>query len=604
LGQFVRQNDTWAGNNFVYGYVRLKDGANPRALEAKLPAFLQRHGAEQLKQSGMKKQMNLQPITAIHTTPGLSGDTTSGVGLRFLNILLFIAGFIQLIACINFMNLSTARATRRAQEVGVRKAIGADRKALIGQFLSESMLLAGISIALAIPLLWLALPLLNQLTGAEVAFKLLQNPEMLALTGGLVLLTGMLAGSYPALYLSSFQPISALRGALNLKNTASAATLRKGLVVSQFVLAILLIVCALIVRLQLGYMLQKDLGFEAKQKIVLPFLTAESQQKLEILRSEFSRLPEVKAAAASAIVPGQMVFNDNFMYKNGEDMSKSIAVSYTYTDEHYLDALKIKLLAGRFFTPADTSSDQSKFKLVVNETTLKKLNIPLDQAPGMVLRSDLHDARLEMTIIGVMQDYHYGTLSREIKPYALSYAPSNQLAYVIADVETNNLPGFLKKAGGVWRNILPAMPFEYSFLDQDFAKLYQTEQTLAGIVGAFTLVAILISCLGLFGLAAFSAEQRRKEIGVRKVLGASVASVVGLLSADFLKLVLIAIVIASPIAWYFMDRWLADFAYRIDMQWWMFAVAGGAAVLIAFLTVGAQSVKAALANPVKSLRSE
>lgn len=604
IGEYVRIDDSWAGNNFVYGYLRLRPGADAKALEAKLPDFLQRHGANQLAELNMKKTLQLQPVGDIHTNTQRIAEMAPGIGEKFLNILLMIAGFILLVACINFMNLTTARSTRRAQEVGVRKAIGAPRSALVGQFLGESMLLSLLAVLLAIPAVYVALPILNDISGAAIHLEFTRNPGAWGMVGVLVLLTGLVAGSYPAFYLSSFKPVAVLRGIGSVRTGGAAVWLRKGLVVSQFVIASALIIGAIVIRYQLNYMLTKDLGFEKAQKVVFQFRTAGGQRKVESFRHEIRQLPEVAAASAMAVCPGQHVYNDIPLYKPGQDMNTATVIRFTFTDEHYLDALKIKLLAGRFFTPADTSTQRGIGKVVINETALKHLNIPLEQASGTVLRSEFRDMRFEMTIIGVMQDFCYESLSSKIDPFMVVAAPPGELLQVVADVRADDFSAFFARAEKIWNQTVPGLPFEYSFLDSDMDKLYQSEQTLSRIIGAFTLIAILISCLGLFGLSAFTAEQRTKEIGIRKVLGASSWGITGLLTRDFLLLVLAALVLAAPAAWWAMNQWLQDFAYRVELRWWIFALAGLIAIVVTFLTVCAQSVRAALANPVKALRSE
>ncbi|MBK7938326.1 MAG: ABC transporter permease [Lewinellaceae bacterium] len=604
IGDYVRTDDSWAGNNFIYGYLRLRPGADAGVLESKLPAFLERHGGEELRQLNLKKTLALQPVRAIHTTPKLNAEVSDVTGERFLNILLLIAGFIQLVACINFMNLSTAQSSRRMREVGVRKAIGANRGALVRQFLGESMALTFVAMIFAIPLTLLALPMFNQLTGASVTMDFARDWQGWAAAGGLVLLTGIVAGSYPAFYLSAFKPVAVLSGLMTFKGSRGDIWLRKGLVVSQFVISTALIAGVMIISRQLNFMMEKDLGFEKNQKILFPFRTNESRDRLEAFRDELARLPEVRSASAMAVAPGQPVYNDIPLFKTGGNMSNAVDIRFTYADENYLKTLKIDLLSGRTLAPTDTLSQRGIGRVVVNETVLKRLNIAPEQAIGEVLRSDFRDMHFELTIVGIMKDFHFKALAHELEPFMLLTAPPNEMSQVAVDVQTNDYGAFFQKAGTHWHNLLPGIPFEHSFLDQDFAQLYESEQTLSRILGAFTLIAILISCLGLFGLSAFTAEQRTKEIGIRKVLGASVSGITGLLAKDFLKLVFVAIVIASPVAWWAANKWLADFAYRIPVQWWMFAVAGAVAVAVAFLTVSYQSIKAALANPVKSLRSE
>ncbi|AEE50075.1 ABC transporter permease [Haliscomenobacter hydrossis] len=604
MGEYVRSDNTWAGNNFLFGYLKFKPGTDVQAFEAKLPAFIERNGGDQLRQMKMNKKLFLQPVRAIHTSAeGL--DVSKGTSERFLNMLLLIAGFIQLVACINFMNLSTARSTRRAKEVGVRKAVGAGRASLMGQFLSESMLMTLIAVGLAVPMIWLLLPLLNLITGASLQLQLTQDWSIWGTIVALVLLTGVVAGSYPAFYLSSFNPLSIFRGMRDTKNSKGAINLRKALVVSQFIISSVLIFGAVVIQRQLNYMLKQDMGFEKNQKIVFPIRANESRNQLESFRNKLALLPEVASVTGMSAYPGQFVPNDISMYKEGESMNSATIIRFAFTDENFINTLKVKLLAGRNFTSRDTSSEEFSAKVIVNETTLKTMNIPLDQAPGMVLRSDRGNGELiQYTIVGVMQDINFERMSEKVSPYMIRVSPHEDLPQVITDVSTQDYPSFVQKSQQIWSELFPAVPFEYTFLDQEVAKLYQSEQTFSRIIGAFTLIAIFISCLGLFGLSVFAAEQRMKEIGIRKVLGASVGNLTGLLARDFVVLVIISILIASPIAWYLMNQWLKDFAYRIDIQWWMFVLAGGIAVVVAFLTVSFQSVRSALANPVKSLRSE
>ena len=604
MGEYVRSDNSWAGNNFLFGYLKFKPGTDVQAFEAKLAAFIERNGGDQLRQMKMQKKLFLQPVRAIHTSAeGL--EVSKGTSERFLNMLLLIAGFIQLVACINFMNLSTARSTRRAKEVGVRKAVGAGRSSLMGQFLSESMLMTLIAVGLAVPLVWLLLPLLNQITGASLSLQLTQDWSTWGIIVGLVLLTGVIAGSYPAFYLSSFNPLSIFRGMRDTKASRGAINFRKVLVVSQFVISSVLIIGAVVIQRQLNYLLKEDMGFEKNQKIVFPVRANESRPQLGAFRNRLAALPEVAGVTGMSAYPGQFVPNDISMYKDGEDMNSTTVIRYAFTDEKFLNTLKVKLLAGRNFTARDTSSDEFKAKVIVNETVLKTMNIPLEKAPGMVLRSDRGEGvQIQLTIIGVMQDINFERMSEKVVPYMVRVSPPEFLPQVITDVTTTDYPVFVQKAQQIWGELFPGIPFEYTFLDQEVAKLYQAERTFSDIIGTFTLVAIFISCLGLFGLSVFAAEQRMKEIGIRKVLGASVSSLTGLLAKDFIILVVLSICIASPIAWYLMNQWLKDFAYRIEIQWWVFVLAGLIAVAVAFLTVSVQSVRSALANPVKSLRSE
>lgn len=598
LGDYVRQSTAWAGNNFVNSYVKLIPGANAAALEKKLPAFLNKYGQQQLKELGMEKQLHLQPISSIHTTTAYEVEMSKTVSPSFLNILLLIALLIQVIACINFMNLSTARASQRAKEVGVRKVIGAKRKDLIKQFMSESFSLSLLGVLIALPLLLLALPYLNQITQADIHVSFLFDYTTWLLLTGIVIITGLVAGSYPAFYLSAFEAIKVIKG--NFSNHISAAGIRRSLVVFQFVLSIVLIAGIIIIYNQLNYIQHKDLGFDKNQKLIFSFYTDDTKSKMQSFANDLSRLAEVKAVSKSNNFLSQFVFNDHGVYLAGGNMPNATDVQNMTTDENFAKANGIKLISGRDFRLYDSG------KVLVNETLVKRLGLQPETAPGTRLYTQYApDPVSFVEIAGVMKDFNYNSLHNEVVPFMLVYrADEGYFSNLIVAVDSKNYKDLLGKIETIWHNDLPAVPFEYSFLDDEVQKQYETEITLSHIINSFTLIAILISCLGLFGLAAFSAEQRKKEIGVRKVLGASVSGIVQLLSKDFIKLVIVSFIIATPVAWWAMSKWLEAFAYRINISWWMFALAGFIAALIALLTVSFQAIKAAIANPVKSLRTE
>jgi len=598
LGDYVRQSTAWAGNNFVNSYVKLIPGANAAALEKKLPAFLNKYGQQQLKELGMEKQLHLQPISSIHTTTAYEVEMSKTVSPSFLNILLLIALLIQVIACINFMNLSTARASQRAKEVGVRKVIGAKRKDLIKQFMSESFSLSLLGVLIALPLLLLALPYLNQITQADIHVSFLFDYTTWLLLTGIVIITGLVAGSYPAFYLSAFEAIKVIKG--NFSNHISAAGIRRSLVVFQFVLSIVLIAGIIIIYNQLNYIQHKDLGFDKNQKLIFSFYTDDTKSKMQSFANDLSRLAEVKAVSKSNNFLSQFVFNDHGVYLAGGNMPNATDVQNMTTDENFAKANGIKLISGRDFRLYDSG------KVLVNETLVKRLGLQPETAPGTRLYTQYApDPVSFVEIAGVMKDFNYNSLHNEVIPFMLVYrADEGYFSNLIVAVDSKNYKDLLGKIETIWHNDLPAVPFEYSFLDDEVQKQYETEITLSHIINSFTLIAILISCLGLFGLAAFSAEQRKKEIGVRKVLGASVSGIVQLLSKDFIKLVIVSFIIATPVAWWAMSKWLEAFAYRINISWWMFALAGFIAALIALLTVSFQAIKAAIANPAKSLRTE
>ncbi|HTD99422.1 MAG TPA: ABC transporter permease [Mucilaginibacter sp.] len=598
IGGYVRTSTAWAGNNFTNSYIKLRPDANAATLENKLPAFLNKYGGDQMKQMGMSKKLHLQPLTSIHTTAGYEVEAWKTVSPKFLYILMLIAVMIQVIACINFMNLSTARASKRAKEVGVRKVIGAGQGDLIKQFLGESFLLSFIGVAIALPLLIVAMPYLNQLTHADISLSFFSDYRLWLMLTGLVLVTGLVAGSYPAFYLAAFEAIKVIKG--NFTSRVSATGLRKGLVVFQFVLSIVLIIGIIVIYSQLNYIKNKDLGFDQGQKIVFNFYTGDSQAKMPALANDLRQLGEVKDVTSANNYLSQFVSQDHGVYPAGGNMATSIDAQNITTDEHFVKTNGIKVISGRDFRLHDST------RVLINETLAKRLGFTPQTAVGQRLYTQYPpDPVTYVEVAGVMKDFNYSSLHGEVRPFMLVYREEpSRFSCMVISANSKNYKSLLGKLETVWHKNLPSVPFEYAFLDAEVQKLYEAEIILSQIINAFTLMAILISCLGLFGLAAFSAEQRNKEIGIRKVLGASVSGIVGLLSKDFLKLVIIAMLIATPVAWWGMSKWLQDFAFKISISWWMFALAGLIAVCIALLTISTQAIKAAVANPVKSLKSE
>jgi putative ABC transport system permease protein len=596
IGRIVNRTDSWGGG-FIYSYVKLQPGADPKILEGKLPAFLNSHAAGQLKALGMEKQLQLQRIGDIHTE-GMDYEVELDkvVSPSFLRVLLLIAVLIQLIACINFMNMSTARAFRRAKEVGVRKVVGAGRASLVRQFLSESFLLSLTGVLLAIPLLFLLLPYLNQVTGADIQLPSFGDRWIWFFLAGLVLCTGLLSGSYPAFYLSAFQAIRVFRG--NFTNRVSASGLRRALVVFQFVLSIVLITGVLIIYSQLNYIKSKDLGFEKQQKIIFNIYT--SGVRIDRLAADLRLLPGVKAVTRSNSQLGKSILMDRNVYLPGMNPTSGQDASIMVSDKYFAMASGIRFAGGRDFRDFDSG------RVIINETLAKRLRIDPRRPEGAVVYSKWGNEDVTVfKVAGVMKDFNFSSLHEDMKPFMLVYDPNSpSLCDVMVSCTTNNYQSLLAKMETVWRKDAPGLPFDYSFLDDEVQKQYQTEITLSRIINSFTGMAILISCLGLFGLVSFSAEQRRKELGIRKVLGASVPGIVRLLTGDFVKLVGVALIVSIPISWWTMHKWLEGFAYRVPISWWMFIVSGGVAMLTALLTVTFQAMKAAGANPVNNLRSE
>ncbi|MGB5820212.1 MAG: ABC transporter permease [Saonia sp.] len=597
MGTFVQNFENFANNNFVYSYVKLLPSGNADQLQRKFPDFVQLRGSNDLANAGMdNKLLLLKKITDIHLySAGRKNQIDIVSNIKYLYFLLTLAFFIQLVACINFINLSTARASRRAKEIGVRKVVGAGKTALIRQFLGESLLLSLCTMLLSIPITILLLPFVNELAQADLTYSDVLHWKIGLLLLGLGIFTGLVAGIYPAIILSSVKPVQALKSSSMLKS--GNGNFRKALVVFQFVVSISLVATVIIVTQQFRFAQSKDLGFEKDNLLALRIGTDAASSKYDALKSTFLKIPGVRNVASGNYAPSEVVLTDNGLYPPGGNRENNTVVKRNGISEGYLKTMNIPLLQGRDFREGDGDA-----QILVNEATLKAFNIDSELALNAKLLQSNGDETFEMEIIGVVADYHFASLKDEIAPLFLFKESEPNWLFIKA--ETKNYKQLLTHLEQQWKATVSNVPFDYAFVDKEVEKLYEEEKRLGQISMVFTILAILISCLGLFGLVSYVAEQKKKEIGIRKVLGASINSVVQLLTKDFIKLVLIAFIIASPIAYFFMQRWLEDFTYRIDIQWWVFVLAGGFALGITLLTVGFQSIKSALANPIKSLRTE
>ena len=594
---------SWGWQQF-YTYVELSEGSDPAALNSKLPGFLSQHAPQEANQGNSHDHYQLQALTDIHLrSSDVEYDIVKKGNIQYIYAFSIVAFFTLLIACFNFMNLSTARSARRSKEVGMRKAVGAQRIQLIGQFLGESLLQTGLALLFSILLTALMLPRLNEWTGKSLRLMSIFTPFGISVLLGSVVLVGLLAGSYPAFFLSGFKPLNVLKGVI--KSGSSGAFLRRNLVVIQFVVSIMLMIGAGVVYYQVKYIQEKNLGFSNEQLISLPIRSKAMLQNLETIKSELIQNPSILSATACYGVPGGQFAGDGITVVG---RTEEFSTNMFLVDEDYISTMGMTMVAGRNFSKSFGSDSQEAF--VLNETAVRELGWgQAANAIGKTVRwpqwqpATPADSIKQGKVIGVVKDFNYKTIHQKIEPLVMQILPG-EFSQIVVRIRPSATKDALAVLAKKWRTEAGEWPFEYTFLDEQFAAQYRSEQIFSKVFGLFTFLSIFITCLGLFGLAAFTAEQRTKEIGVRKVLGASVVSIVTLLSKDFISLVLIALIIASPIAWYGMSHWLDTFAYKIRIQWWMFILAGLLAMLITFLTVLFQSVRAALLNPVKSLRSE
>lgn len=595
MGGWVTEQRNWAVNNMFHTYVKLLPGVNAKSFEAKLPEFLARRGGNDLKTMGISKSLFLQPVPDIYLKSNIGNELAPNGSITYLYIFGSIGTFILLIACINFMNLSTARSEKRAREVGIRKAMGAYRESLIFQFLGESMLMAILALLVALGMTVSLLPALNNLVDKQL--QLLNDPWLLLWMTGVTLLTGLLAGLYPAFYLSSFRPVSVLKG--KVISSFAAIAFRKGLVVFQFTISIILILGAVVAWQQLAFIQNQNLGFDKGQKLIIPLKSTKASANYSVLKNELLRNPRVVSVTSGSVHPGVETMEDLLFYQENQTVQEAIDIHFATVETGYIETLGFTMVAGRPFSKefgADSSS------IILNEAAVKKLGLDAATAIGKRLYYDFGNARREAQIVGVVKDFNFESLHSTIRPYALTTSITEKHHYLIADVRQGDYDKLVSDFEKLWLKIGSDTPFTYSFLDQDFQRRYEKDQRTADIISYFTVIAIVIACLGLFGLSTFSAAQRTREIGVRKVLGASVSEIAGMLSKEFLLLILLAILIASPLAWFGMHRWLQGFAYKIEIKWWVFALSGILTILVSIITVSWQSIKAALMDPVISLR--
>ncbi len=589
---FIDENKGWAkdwGNNGPRTFVALRPGTDPVAFEKKITHFLDNYNKQQ--GASFHVQLGIQRFDETYLHSEFKNGQITGGRIEYVRLFSIIAIFILLIACINFMNLTTARSIKRAKEIGIRKVVGAIRGALVRQFIGEAILLAFISVIVAILMAWLMLPTFNQLTNKHIRLPLTQINFWLSIIG-LTLITGFISGSYPALFLSAFNPVKVLKGTLRF--SPKAALFRKGLVIFQFVLSIMLIIGTIIISKQINYIQTMNLGYDRENLVYMP-INGDLAKQYQLFKDEASKIPGVKMVSRVSQGPVDIENGTGGVDWEGKDqnvrpMFTQISVGYDFAK-----TMNIKMASGRDFSkqyPTDSVG------YILNEAALSKINYK--NPVGMPLTF----WRKKGKIIGVMKDFHFNSLHEQIKPLVVRLGENDDYGNVLIRIEAGKTKQALAGLETLSKQINPKFPFAFRFSDEDYQQLYTSEQVIGKLSNYFSFLAIFISCLGLLGLAMFTAEQRTKEIGIRKVLGASAGSVFTLLSKEFLVFVVLALIIASPLAWLMMNKWLQQYAYRTNINLWIFVLAGCFAILIALFTVSFQAIKSAVANPVKSLRTE
>ena len=610
LGNFLRQPIFIAFS--AYTYLLLTKEADPAALETKFPELVRKYASGEIQRqfnqtydeyltAGHGYHYFLQPIRSIYLESNLEGEIKPPGSKTRVYIFSVIAFFILLIAIINFMNLATARSTERAKEVGIRKVLGSLRGQLVSQFLFEAFFMTLLSTAIALVLLYYLLPFFNNLSGKELHFSDWISPGFIMILLGTTVLVGLLAGSYPAAVLSGFKPVSVLKG--KLTGTAHGAWIRNGLVVFQFAISVALIISTIVVFRQMQYIRKKELGFNEDQVVSIRGAFA-LEQKWEAFQGELLKLPEVVSAGGCNSMPGDLFFGVSFRNPAAKE---SVVGRGVFVNDGYIECMQMDMVEGRSFS----RSFNDTLSVIINQAALRELGLEAPAAGQRLASNDNSvlpegEASAYFEVVGVVEDFHFQSLHQPITPlfFVLNQNPGGANAVLTLRLKGDDIQGTIRKIEALWKDFVPDQDFRLTFLDRDLARLYEAEQVAQQVFRFFALLAIFIACIGLLGLAAFITRQRTKEIGIRKVLGASVMQIVGLLSQDFLKLVFLGLLIAAPVAWSFMNRWLANFPYSIRISWWMFALAGAIAILMAFLTVSYLSIRAALANPVESLKDE
>ncbi len=582
------------GNLWTYTYILSQPGVQAEQLRGQIDRIAYEFGPPVLE--NFKVSFPLQPLESIHLNSDIAGEMRANGSKTFLQVFIAVGVLILLIACFNFVNLSTARASWRAKEVGMKKILGVDRKVLVSQFLGESLLLTVIGAVVAIVIVTIALPYFSAFSGKELTHSMFFAPDLIFVFIGILILVGLSAGSFPAFFLSSFQPLKVLKGNTNIGDSKLASRLRKGLVVLQFAISMGLVVSSIAIYSQLSYAQNMELGMDKEQVIVVDFYNPELRKNISILKESYSNINSVVSVAATSDSPPRQLNSWWMSQKNVAEQRKDL-IPIISVDHDFVETMDMEVLAGRSFS-RDFATDEGG-GILINEAMVDFLGI--EEPVGTEF--DMSEGTRDVRVLGVLKDFHFTSIREQIKPVMLFIHPSWH-RHLMVRVSGGNYQATIDQLKGQWEEVIPDWQFSYHFLDEDFDKAYKEEQMLSSLVITFSGLAILIGILGLLGLANYTAEQKMKEIGIRKVLGAKVGQVVWIQYYSLVTLAIVAFVISIPVSYYLLDGWLSQFAYRTSLAWWMWGAGGLLTLVVSLSTVSWQSIKTATLNPADVLRSE
>lgn len=597
---FNQDQTNWVGQNMVFSYLKLAPGSNPEKVDQLIHEIFLKNGAEQMKAMGLTKEMDLQPVEAIHTDTDFMINISNTTNLTFIYVLGSIGALILILACVNYINLSTAQAGKRAMEVGIRKVMGVTPKGLIGQFLGESFIIVLLSMVLGLFFVQLAIPFFNQLINNPINFTYETLSELAIYLIVFLIFTGFIAGFYPAFYLASFKPQAVLKG--RSKDGAGNTILRKSLVVMQFVISISLIGSILIISNQVDFIKNKDLGFVADTKLIIPLSSQESTKSYEVLKNEFENNAAVIKAVGSSGIPGAPIINDLLLYKDGQTMDDAIHIYNNTVDREFPEVLGLKLLSGSFFL--NYENDSISEKILISETANKMLGFEPGEAPGQRVHFDWEGRKISFEIVGVVNDIHQFSLHKTIDPMMYTLGNSDSFGYMTLEANLSDFHSLVTDLETQWKNILVETPFEYYGLADHMLLQYKSDFNTFDLIKYFAFISVIISCLGLYAMSLFMAEKKYREIGIRKTFGASIGQIFTMVSSELSKLIVVAFLISIPIIWFGMNQWLESFAYQITPGVGVYVMAGFISICIGWFTIGYQSIKAARTNPVDVLKEE